>query len=242
MKVFEEKFKLRLPKSMGRSEGMHVSEIIRDYAVTTKTLDKKWVSTALIEDQNTNLMQVGLGWEDYLARYQHPEIEFHPGEIFMEDDEFCECGHYRDVHLNGKEDCNCGGCLCERFRPLTVHMSPDGVSCIDPEDYADLFTVSDTFLHEFKFTRKSSRDFKRALQYREKKALMWLWQIAAYCIALNTLAAKLHVMFINGNYSRDDNDPESQPSYKIFRIEWEREDLERTWNLLRNHARTMKCR
>lgn len=236
MKVYEEKFDLRMPKSHGRSKGLHVSEVIRDYALCCGVLDRKYARKIDFEDDNTNLMQIGLGWEDYLANYQHPEIEFHPGEWRVEDETLCgNCGIDRDCH---KAD------GCDKFVPLTIFMSPDGASAIDPEDYGDLFAISKSrlFLHEFKFTRKSSRNFARSLRMKEKKALMWLWQIMSYCKAMDTLAAKLHVMFINGNYSRDDKDPESQPSYKIFRLHFAQEDIDKNWNLIRNHARTMICR
>lgn len=242
MKVFEEKFKLVLPKSHGRSKGLHVSEVIRDYALKTSVLDKKWVTDVVIEEQNTNLMQVGLGWENYLAAYQHPEIEFHPGEVWCDDDEFCMCGHEIELHGNCKEECNEQGCICEGFQPMRIYMSPDGVSMIDPEDYADLYVLTNHFLHEFKFTKKSSRDFVKHLRLKSKKALMWLWQIMSYCFALKTLCAKLHVMFINGNYSREDGDPESMPAYKVFRIEFTQEELDKHWRLIRNHARGMITR
>lgn len=201
MKVVEEKFQLILPPSPGRSEGVHVSQVIRDLALRMKVLDAKWAGN--IEDSDTTLMQVGIGWEDYLAKYQHPEIEFHPGE----------------AEKDG------------------ILMSPDGVSLVDDEDYADLIGFDPGFwiLHEFKFTRKSSRDFKESLRLRAKKCLMWLWQIEAYCYALDTLVAKLHVMFINGDYDREKGHPE----YKIYRITFTQDELEENWEMLKSHAQTM---
>lgn len=242
MKVYEEKFRLVLPKSHGRSAGLHISEVIRDYAFRSKVLDAKWKTEVLIEDQNTNLMQVGLAWEQYLeASGQLPDVEFHPGEVWVDDDEFCMCGHELDCHGTGRK-CNIDGCVCSGFRPMRIFMSPDGVSMIDEEDYADLFVMCDHFLHEFKFTKKSCRDFIQLLRLRGKKVLMWLWQIMAYCYALRTLAAKLHVMFINGNYSRAEGDPDAMPTPKVYRFEFTQEDLDDNWKLLRNHAREMVIR
>ena len=237
MRWIEENHKLVLPRSSGRSTGLHISDVIRSYAIEASVLDRKWVTETLIEDQNTNLMQVGLGWEDYLAKYQHPEIEFHPGELYVDDDEFCPCGHDRNVH--DQKHC-VPDCDCSRFRVHRIYMSPDGISLIDPEDYADLFRKSGHFCHEFKFTKKSSRDFCQLLNDRSPKTLMWQWQIMCYCKAMDTLAAKLHVMFINGNYSRTDNDPESMPSYKVFRCEYAEQDIEDNWTKFKQHARHMR--
>lgn len=250
MKWIEENAKLVLPKSLGRSVGLHISEVIRDYAVESSVLDRKWVTEAAIEDQDTNLMQVGLGWEDYLAKYQHPEIEFHPGELYVDDEEFCNCGHDRDVHRDIKNnngfyrmwDCTVIGCECHRFRAQRIYMSPDGISTLDRDDYAELFMKSGHFCHEFKFTRKSCRDFCLQLNQRSPKTLMWQWQIMSYCKAMDTLAAKLHVMFIAGDYSRgEDRTPgESTAPYKIFRAEFTEEDIESNWAKFRQHARHMR--
>ena len=241
MQIVEEQFKLVLPKSHGRSEGLHVSEVIRDWALNSKILDKKWVSPLALEEQNTNMMQIGLAWEDYLAKYQHPEIEFHPGELWLDDDDFCTCSHERCTH-SSRGVCAVNDCQCEGFRPLRIFMSPDGVSVIDPDDYADLFGVADNFIHEFKFTAKSSRDFAREFRMKAKKSRMWDMQIRAYCAALGTLAAKLHVMFVMGDYSRDDKNKESKASYKVFRIRYTQDELDSNWELIKQHARIMLCR
>lgn len=246
MKWTEEPAKLTLHNAIGRSAGLHISEVIRDYAVEASVLDRKWITEAAIEDQDTNLMQVGLGWEDYLARYQHPEIEFHPGELYVEDLDFCQCGHDRDVHVRPyvqitQPVCSVVECDCRRFRAQRIYMSPDGISTIDRDDYADLFVKSGYFCHEFKFTRKSSRDFVGQLNQRSPKTLMWIWQIMCYCKAMDTLAAKLHVMFINGDYSRDVKTPgESMAPYKVFRAEFTEEDIENNWIKFKTHARHMR--
>src|ERR1017187_652584 len=197
MKIIEEFFQLRLPRDATRSEGLHLSEILRDLAFAMGVLDAKY--NVPIEESSTEMMQLGLAMEDYLAKYQHPEIEFHPGELYLDG----------------------------------IAMSPDGISMVDSEDYATAIglEIGTHILHEFKLTRKSSRDFKDALRLRTKKVLMWLWQIQAYRHALNKIcegddcyAAKLHVWFVNGNYSRDESDPEAGPSYKIYRLIFSQEE------------------
>jgi hypothetical protein len=249
MRWIKEKSKLVLPKSQGRSAGLHISEVIRDYAVEASVLDRKWVKETAIEDQDTNMMQVGLAFEDYLGATQHPEIEFHPGELFLDDQDFCMCGHDRDAHKhiannNGFHkmwDCSISGCECQRFKAHRIYMSPDGISLIDGAAYPHLFRKCGNFLHEFKFTKKSSRDFVDLLNQQSPKTLMWQWQIQCYCMAMGTLAAKLHVMFINGDYSRKEPEPgTSSAPYEIFRGEFTEEDIEKNWNKFKQHARHMR--
>src|SRR5579872_2926841 len=70
-----------------------------------------------------------------------------------------------------------------------IAMSPDGYSVADDQDYADRLMVEQGtwVLHEFKLTKKSCRDFEEKIRNREKKALLWLWQIMAYRYAYNKL-------------------------------------------------------
>ena len=215
LKIQEDFFQLRLPQDGNRSVGTHLSEILRDLAFKMKVLDKKFDTP--IEDSNTHMMQLGLAMEDYLAKYQHPEIEFHPGELVLDG----------------------------------IAMSPDGISTLtDSEDYSDLVGVEEgtLILHEFKLTRKSSRDFKESLRLQAKKCKMWLWQIMAYRHAFNCIAgpgqecyiAKLHVWFVNGNYSRDDSDPDSGPSYKIYRLVFTPQELLENWQMIVSHCSEMR--
>lgn len=210
MKVREEHVDLVLSKSVGRSKGLHMSEVIRSYALTTGVLDRKY--DVEIDDSDIKvLVHLGMAFEDYLAAYQHPEIHFHPGEMV----------------LNG------------------IAMSPDGMSfCAVGQDWV---------LHEFKLTLKSSREFRQSIRLRAKKTLMYMWQIMCYRFAMNKLLvsngqepcykAKLHVMFLRGNYARNFNDPEGLPTYKVFTLIFTPEELEDNWSLFLNHAREMghKC-
>jgi hypothetical protein len=231
MRVTEETAWLTLRQSEGRSEGLHLSEIIRDYALAGGVLDAKWIKTDLIEEQNTNLMQLGLAFEQYLEySRQHPEIEMHPGELMTRHTEYCgECGHREHVGYG------CDYCGCIESKPLVIYMTPDGLSLINKRDYV---LTSAHFIHEFKFTLKSSRGFIEHLRTRSKKSLMWLWQILGYCHAAKTLAAKLHVMFVAGDYSYSDSD-EARAAYKIYRLEFRQEDVDQNWEMLVKHSLNM---
>jgi len=214
VKVYEEPRQLRLPMDPNRSGGLHLSAILRHLALQMKVLDAKY-DTPLTDD-NSLMAQIGIAWEDYLAKHQFPNIEFHPGELI------------------------CDG----------IAMSPDGISSPDSEDYAELIGVDreSWILEEFKSTRKSSRDFKEALRLKADKVKLWLWQIMSYRRALNRICepgtecyvARLHVLFMNGNYSKDFNDPEAGPVNKIFRLVFSPEELDDNWLMVVSHRDYMQ--
>lgn len=222
-KVWTEEHKLVLPQSHGRSVGLHISEVIRDLAVCGKVLDKKWIKEIAIELQDTSLMQVGLAWEDYLERSgQHPEIEYHPGELCVRTRLCAVCGDYADEHFDHDH----------RFVTLRIYMSPDGFTFDDNK-------VLLLYLNEIKFTKKSCRDFAAGLRMGSKKSIMYVWQIAAYLKGAGGLDAKLHVLFVMGNYSYDDTDPDGGTVYRIFRLQYTQDEIDQIWRMLENHAREM---
>ncbi len=213
MKVIEEPSELVLRGDPNRSSGLHLSSILRSLALVTGVLDSKYDTP--LTNANSMMAQIGIAWEEYLAKYQHPEIEFHPGEL----------------NLDG------------------IAMSPDGITIVDREDYADLIGVEldSWILNEFKSTRKSSRDFKESLRLRADKCKLWLWQIMSYRHALNKIAepglecyvAKLHVLFLNGNYSKDFDDPESGPHNRVYRLTFTPEELTDNWTMVVGHRDDM---
>lgn len=212
MRVTEEDFQLRLPRDSHRSRGLHLSDILRDLALKIGVLAAKFDTP--IVDEGSETIQIGLAWEDYLAKYQHVDVEFHPGELLYEG----------------------------------IAMSPDGIGVETVEDLTDVVIDDAWVLWEYKATRKSSRDFKEMIRLKSKKVLMWLWQIQAYRHAMNMTVvpsgcacrvAKLGVMFLNGNYSKDFDDPESRPTYKLFRLEFTQEELDNNWEMIMSHARSM---
>lgn len=229
-KVLEESIKLRLPKSHGRSVGLHLSEIIRDLAFNTAVLDEKYRTEVALDEQDTHMMQLGLAWEDYLEKSeQFPDIEFHPGELKARCGFCAFCGEDSDEHLESDHV----------YKELVIYMSPDGFG------YA---MVADAlfFLAEVKLTKKSCRNFAQGIRMRSKKSAMWIWQIAGYLYGLwqldpplKSLVAKLFVMFVNGNYSYKMDDPDGGAVKKCFTLIFDEEEVEENWRRLRNHARVM---
>ena len=213
MRVIQEEFQLKLPKDPNRSSGVHLSQILRSHALMVGVLDKKF-DTPLTND-NCAMAVIGMAWEDHLAKHQLPGVEFHPGEL----------------ELDG------------------IKMSPDAISCETEDTYVAVVGIeSGSFiLHEFKSTRKSLRDFLYALRNRADKVKLWLWQIMGYRHALNLSiepefrnnVAKLHVMFLNGNYSKDFDDPESGPCQRVYRLEFSDEELTDNWTMILAHRDRM---
>lgn len=214
MKVYDEPVQLRLPQDASRSLGLHLSTILKSLALEVGILDQKYDTPIKDSDE---LPHLGLAWENYLADYQlKGHVQFHPGEFVLDG----------------------------------IAMSPDGLSVTEDQDYASQISVElgTWLLHEFKLTLKSSRDFKDSLRLMSPKVLLWLWQIMAYRYALNMsigdhtcLTAKLYVLFVRGDYSKDMGD-ESKPRFKTFRLVFTQQELEENWTMILSHRDTMMAR
>lgn len=100
----------------------------------------------------------------------------------------------------------------------------DGILC--SPDYIDFADATCPVLVESKMTEMSMVDCPTAPKFRK-----WLWQIAAYCKVLNLHRARLHVLWLKGDYKA------VRRAYEVFQIDWEQKELDHTWALLMNHAR-----
>jgi hypothetical protein len=159
------------PPHLARSEGYHVSPIIRCIASENGALAPQWVEELSLVDIRTitdpvslDRIALGLAWEDWyipriLAKYN---VVDHPREM-----------KYEGIYLthDGEE--------------LSVTVTEQG--------YRSLWRV-----HEVKCTYKSTRTTGNL---NSPKNFMWLAQIKAYCIARGTRYAVLHIMHVCGNYS-----------------------------------------
>lgn len=104
-----------------------------------------------------------------------------------------------------------------------VAMTPDGLG----EDGA---------IDEFKCTYKSSlkggspRDI----------AIEWLWlaQVKAYCLRVESLAARLHVLYVNGGYRFDGGEA---PEYRVYGLRFSEQELRANWGVvMRNKEKAWK--
>lgn len=100
-----------------------------------------------------------------------------------------------------------------------VHGTPDGLSSLDIDGSAEIV------VEEFKCTWKSVRTHGDIL-----KETAWIWQVAALCHMQGLTHARLHIMFVNGDYRPP------QPRYMTYLIEFSKQELELFWRnvILRN--------
>ena len=211
MKVYEEPFNLKLPKTKGRSRGVHLSQILRDLAFSRKVLDRKW--DVSIEESDTTLMQAGLAWENFLAAYHHRDIEFHPKELYLD-------GIYMSPD----------GLSCCLDDDLASTMQIEMFSWILHEFKLTLKSSRD-------FATKLKLKSPKVLQYLWQ-VMSYRY---GYNILNNETCnvAKLHVLFVKGDYNKD-TEADKLATYKIFRLHFRQEELEENWEMILNHKGEMK--
>lgn len=215
MQIWRVPYKLQIRMAGGgeRSPGQHVSDVIRDLALRGKILNKKFADN---DTMSAERVELGIAWEERLAKH-HPEICFHPGEVSVDDiamtiDGASFLGADRSV-----------------FHPTGTDISKPPGCNIKDWDHA---------LHEFKLTWKSSR--------RDLTAeWMWLTQQKSYLKGMSVASGTpwrtsfLHVFWVNGNYSRQDEDPESGPTYAIWGMQFSDLEIRENWDMIRAHRDRM---
>lgn len=92
-----------------------------------------------------------------------------------------------------------------------VLMTPDG------------YNVAENCLEEWKFTWKSSR---RVLEEFHR----YLWQVKAYCKALDFDTVNLRIMHVMGNYRG------TGPQVRGLKIQFTERELKENWDMIRNYA------
>lgn len=198
---------LKLPVSHGRSPGVHVSSLIRCIALETGVLDAKWaedlslVDVREITDPESILrISIGMAWDEWYIK-QLPDVADHPGEMQVEG----------------------------------IYMTHDGESI---ETIISLrIRMMIVALHEIKATYKSIKTVAPRLVTGDpndpddlETQWMWVTQCQAYCKALNTLVAYLHVLFLCGDYTFP-----ITPQLLKWRIEFTQEEVDIKWELLRDY-------
>ncbi len=207
MKVELVPVELKLPKSLTpRSEGIHLSGIIRCIATEMWILKPEWAEELSLSDVReitdpVAILRISIG----LAREQWyiPQLEDvvdHPGEM----------------ELDG------------------VYMTHDGESVDVIVTFGKaLPTVA---VHEVKATYKSINTVAPKLvdpaSELEDLSTQWMWitQTKGYCKGLNTLVAYLHVLFLCGDYSRP-----IRPQLLCWRIEYTQAEIDSNWDLMTDY-------
>lgn len=113
----------------------------------------------------------------------------------------------------------------ELIRPGEVTLdgvtgTPDAYDCLigQPEEY--------------KCTKKSSRQ-----DIRDRKFWIYWVQLKAYAKMLGCTSGALWVLFINGNNSKNFDDPDASYQIKGWQANWTQLEIDENWMMLINHAR-----
>lgn len=165
---------VKLPESKTpRSEGVHVSAIIRCIATEQGILKPEWAEDLSLVDVRTITdptailrISIGLAWEEWYIPTQLGPIGVsdHPGEY----------------QVDG------------------IYMTPDGesLSVVLTKRSVTVTHQHAIVMHEVKATYKSTRTVgDMSTQW------MYLAQIKSYCKAAGTRFAVIHILFICGDYS-----------------------------------------
>ena len=91
--------------------------------------------------------------------------------------------------------------------------SPDGIS-----EYCGMPVID-----EFKFTFKSSNPEKRPIL----RETLWMWQISGYLAITGSTLARLHTLYVNGDYRHP-----YTPIYRLYTLELKEEERERLWTAM----------
>lgn len=159
------------PPDSPRTEGIHVSSIIRCLATEAGILnyeqleDLSLIDARNITDQRSILrMNIGLAWEKHYAMLC-PDVSFHAGEL----------------ELDG------------------IFMTPDGESVsVVGNTTSERYGQWELIVVEYKATYKSTNTVG---DLSTRSSWMWRAQLLAYCKAKGTRFAKLAALFICGDYS-----------------------------------------
>ena len=159
------------PSRLPRSEGVHVSSIIRCIATESGILRPEWAEELSLSDARSITdpvailrISMGLAWEEwYIPTVLGPLYGAvdHPGEM-----------EYDGVYLT---------------------HDAESLSVIITDKENPLAEV----IHEVKLTYKSTNTVGTDIASQ----WMWISQIKAYCKAKGTRFAMLHVLFVCGDYT-----------------------------------------
>ena len=122
----------------------------------------------------------------------------------------------------------------EEFQFDGVYMSMDGesISVIITQSPNPLKPKIDLLIHEVKCTYKSINTVGEFSTQKElTKNWLWLAQLKNYCKAKRTRYAKLHVMFVCGDYKRP-----IIPIPKNFNFEFTQQELDDNWSFITDYA------
>lgn len=84
---------------------------------------------------------------------------------------------------------------------------------------------------EYKCTKKSIRQ-----PITDRKFMHYWWQLKAYAKMMGVTSGHLWVLFINGDYSKDYDDPKASYTIKGWRADWSQLEIDENWDFIVKHA------
>lgn len=192
-------------KVQPRSKGVHLSGVLRAVAIKLGKLDAKYGDDPISDKEMKLRMALGLAWEDFMARTLIPTgMVWQPGEQCVDGIYFTPDG----ITPWGQWIPNKDRFVRERLRDGWKARSGVGI------------------VEEFKVTWGSSR-------YGLSDAWLYLSQVQAECNCYKTFHARLHILYVNGNYDR----VSEVPQLVTYWLQFTREECEGTWRMVtRNRA------
>jgi hypothetical protein len=191
------------PKGAPRGEGVHVSSVIRNIATLNKILKPEYAESLDLVDRSSE------AWWDSLD----PATQTRMSMGLAWEHYYINTQLPEAVHQPG-EMCVDG-----------IYMNHDGESL---ETFiAETRSVYEMVLHEVKLTYKSWNTVRNI-----QTQWMWLAQMKAYCKALGTLHAWLHVLCVCGDYSYP-----MSPIVRVFKLQFSKEEITENWDIITTFVR-----
>ncbi len=97
-----------------------------------------------------------------------------------------------------------------------VYGTPDGMSVFE------VHGVKEVIVEEWKATYKSTARYGANIVSQT----LWMWQLAGLCKLTGLRFARLHVLWINGDYRPP------QPKYVTYLVEFTQEELDKFWEMV----------
>lgn len=205
---------LMLPPPLApRSEGVHLSSIIRCIATESGILKPEWAEELSLVDVRTITDQIairricmGLAWEEWYIRTQLPDVVDHPGEM-------CVDGVYMTPDGEGMDT------IIRERRPWHINKMT--------EIKLSFKSVNTVMTRDWRYWMTEVYDSAVNPIGPLTSEWMWMAQTKGYCYAANTNYCALHVLFVCGDYSFP-----IRPDIYRFDIEFTDEELELNWELM----------
>lgn len=209
-----------------RTEGIHVSSVIRCIAAERGILKAEYVESLDLVDLNQQAwwdsidqfnqirIAMGMAWDQWYLS-QLSDVIPHPGEMKLDGIYMTPDGESLDFIHMAKDP------QTALWVPIPLGVNPQTLYL--PTQYRNT-----TCIHEVKATSKSTKTVGDLFSQ-----WMWLTQLKAYCKAAETLVGYMHVLFIYGDYKRP-----YRPQLKCWRVIFTQDELDVSWDMITGYVQS----